>query len=131
MNSSLQSYMDTRMAADIFNVLPPEEQRTIGKSLLQHALETSPFNPDIWYRLAQLMPDADHGMELVQNVRDEAPDDTGYWKTVEEFVARYSILNQNAPQTESELTQICEFLKGVPGIKSSDIDSYSAKFGQK
>jgi hypothetical protein len=131
MNDSLQSYMDTRMVANIYNALPPEEQRTNGKRLLEGGLQASPFNPDIWYRLAQLMPDAVHGMGLVQTVMNEPPDDTGYWKTVEEFVARYSILNQNAPQTEPELTQICTFLKTVPGIKLKDIESYSAKFGQK
>jgi len=127
MNDSLQSYLDTRMVVNIFNALPPEEQRTIGKNLLQHGLETNPFNPDIWYRMAQLMPDPVHGMGLVQSVMNEPPDGTGYWKTVEEFVARYSILAQNAPQTEPELTQICAFLKTVPGIKQEDIDSYSAK----
>jgi hypothetical protein len=130
MNVSLQSYMETRMAADIFNALPPEEQRTIGKKLLQHALEANPFNPDIWYRLAQQMPDAVHGMALVQTAMNEPPDDTGYWKTVEEFVARYSILDQNVPHTEPELTQICAFLKTVPGIKQNDIESYSEKLGQ-
>ncbi len=130
MNDGVQSYMDTRMVADIFNALPPEEQRTIGKTLLQHALETNPFNPDIWYRLAQQMPDAIHGMGLVQTVMNEPRDDTGYWKTVEEFVARYSILDQNDFPTEPELTRICAFLKTVPGIKQDDIDSYSAKFGR-
>jgi len=130
LNHSLQSYLDTRMVVNIFNALPPDEQRTIGKSLLQHALENNPFNPDIWYRMAQLMPDPAHGMELLQTVMNEPPDDTGYWKTVEEFVARYSILDQNAPKTEPELTQISAFLKTVPGIKPEDIDSYSAKSGQ-
>lgn len=131
MNDGLQSYMDTRMVANIFNALPPEEQRTIGKRMLQHCLEANPYNPDIWYRLAQLMPDAVQGMGLVQTVMNEPPDDTGYWKTVEEFVARYSILDQNAPQTEPELKQICAFLNTVSGIKPKDIESYSEKVGEK
>jgi hypothetical protein len=130
MNDGLQSYMDSRMVANIFNALPPDGQRTYGTRLLGDGLQANPFNPDLWYRLAQQMPDAVHGMSLGQMVMNKPSDGTGYWKTVQEFVARYAILDQNPPQTESELQQICAFLKTVPGIKQKDIDSYSAKFGQ-
>jgi hypothetical protein len=130
MNDGLQSYMDTRMVADIFNALPSEEQQAIGKRLLAGGLKENPYNPDIWYRLAQLMPDAVYGMRLVQTVMNEPQDDTGYWKTVEQFVARYSILDQHSSQKEPDVKQICEFLKTVPGIKPEDIESYSEKFGQ-
>jgi hypothetical protein len=63
-------------------------------------------------------------------VMNEPSDGTGYWKTVAEFVAHYSIMDQSTPPTGQELAEICAFLNTVPGIKQKEIASYSAKFGQ-
>jgi len=130
MNRGLRSYMDTRIAANIFNALPSKDKQNLGGKLLGHVLETNPFNPDIWYRLAQLMPDTKSGMALVEAVMRNPPDAIGYWTTVEEFVARFSILDQPLPQNETELKRISAFLRNVPGIGSDDLESYAARYYQ-
>ncbi len=128
MNRGLQSYMDTRMADFIFNVLPPEEKPTLGKKLLMHAAEANPFNPVLWYRLAILTSDRKEGLELAQTTMAQVPDKIGYWTTVQEFVTRYTILAQPVPQQEKELISIYNFLQKVPGIKFDDVQSYAAGF---
>lgn len=128
MNSELQSYMDTRLAANIFKVLPAKEKQTLGVTLLRNALKTNPYNPEIWYRLAQQMPDAMEGMTLAQSAIAHSPDRLGYWQTVEEFVTRYSILALPAPQDEVDARSVYKFLESVPGILPDDLVSYADKF---
>jgi len=47
MNPGLPSYLNTRMAAAIYKILPAAEQQTIGANLLRDALDANPFNPDL------------------------------------------------------------------------------------
>ncbi len=56
MNVGLASYMDSRIAIHLFQALPDAEKPTIGVKLLTHATESNPFNPALWYRLAEQMP---------------------------------------------------------------------------
>ena len=128
MNHGLQSYMDTRIAANIFTVLPDGERQTIGVQLLKNALAGNPFNPEIWYRLARETPDAMDGMALAQTATSYARDPLGYWRTIGEYVTRYSILDHPAPQDEADAARVYKFLRGVPGISSDDLESYSGKF---
>lgn len=58
MNAGLKSYMDTRLAANLFRTMPSEEKRTLGVKLLRNTLSVNPYNPEIWYRLAEQTPDA-------------------------------------------------------------------------
>jgi hypothetical protein len=126
MNRSLESYMDTRMAAAIFNVLPPDEKLTVGKNLLTSAAAVNPYNPNIWYQLAQMVSDARQGMTLTQAVMRQTPDANGYWKTVDQFVARFAVLAHPAPADQAELARICAVLETVPGIAAQDTKTYRA-----
>ncbi|MGO8701268.1 MAG: hypothetical protein ACLQVY_26565 [Limisphaerales bacterium] len=130
MNRGLLSYMDTRLAAHIFKVLPDKEKRTIGVKLLKNALATNPFNPDIWYRLAMLMPDAMDGLRLVQSAMGHSSDRLGFWPTLGEFVTRYSILAHPAPPDEPGMRHVYQFLQTIPGITADDLDGYTGKFLQ-
>ncbi len=130
MDRGLSSYLDTRMAADIFRVLPDDEKPTVGRKLLESTLAANPFNPDIWYQLAQLMPDAGQGEILLQTLMKRPSDRIGYWKTVDEFVAHYAIMDRAIPASEAELVRLCAFLQKVPGISPDDLKAYTAKFYQ-
>jgi len=154
MNVGLQSYMDTRLAANIFKVLPATEKQTVGVKLLTHALQTNRFNPDVWYRLAKQTPGALQGLRLAQAAMSQDPGGlvdeplsisledflegkyprpvaeamTGYWRTLAEFVTRYSILAHPVPLGEADMHRVYTFLQSVPGIKTDDLVTYVDKF---
>ena len=130
MNCGLQSYLDTRMAANIFKQMPADEQPVLGKKLLQNAAELNPYNPDIWYRLARLTPDETVGMAFIQSMMKQPPDKSAYWHTVEERAAQLSIMDRPVPQNEEDLRRVCLFLQTVPGVKFEDMEVYAAKFYQ-
>lgn len=52
MNQSLSSWFKTRLAIHCYRALPPEQQKTIGKTVLQQAIAINPFNAELWYYLA-------------------------------------------------------------------------------
>jgi hypothetical protein len=154
MNLGLKSYMDTRIAANLYLALPPAEQKTLGVNLLLNALQINPFNPDIWYRLARQTTNAMQGMMLAKaamnhdpgGLEDEPnnvnleefiepehskPANTAmiqYWRTVEEFVTRFGILDHPVPQDEQDAYAVYTFLQGVPGITTNDLAPYAARF---
>jgi hypothetical protein len=130
MNRGLQSYLDTRMAAYLFGILPGYERSTTGRKLLESAAAANPFNPDIWYQLALLTRDSYEGMAFIGSVMKQAPDGLGYWQTVDEFVAHCAILDRPPPRRESDLVRVCALLQTVPGVKPDDIKSYTGKFYQ-
>ena len=66
MNVGLKSYMDTRMAEKLFGVLPAADKPTLGVKLLRSVLLANPFNPAIWYRLADQTPDGMQDMALTE-----------------------------------------------------------------
>jgi hypothetical protein len=72
MNVGLREYTDTRIAVYLFRALSQAEQKTLGTSLLTHAIQTNPFNPAPWYLLAQQTADAQQGAVLVKKVLDAA-----------------------------------------------------------
>jgi hypothetical protein len=61
--------MDTRVAANLFRALPDADKPTLGVKLLRSVLLANPFNPAIWYRLAQQTTDANESKELVEAAR--------------------------------------------------------------
>lgn len=150
MNIGLKSYMDTRIAAHIFRMLPDKEKQTVGVKLLRSALQINPYNPDIWYRLAEQIPDALQGVALVESAMKGNPrllangsDDTAfqqpreasgardqYWRTLTPFVTQYAILSHPAPQRADNRHRVYSFLKSVPGINANDIANYAEKFTQ-
>jgi F5/8 type C domain len=128
MKSGLQSYMDTRIAANIFRALPAGKRSTLGVKLLRSALETNQFNPEVWYRLATQMPDATAGMALAQMVSQHEPGGRDYWRTVEEFVTRYAVFDHPIPDRQEDMMQVYEFLQKVPGIRAGDLVTYAATY---
>jgi hypothetical protein len=140
MNFSLQSYMDTRLAANIFRALPAEDKQTIGVQLLSHVLEANPFNPEIWYRLGDQMPGGLEGLKLTQLVMSHTQGLSAenieaarsepvaeamieYWQTVEEFEAGY-VLKRPLPQSEPDLRKVYELLARVPGMRMDQLANY-------
>jgi hypothetical protein len=150
MNKDLRSYIDTRLAMDIFMVLPAEQKQTIGVKLLEGVLRINPFNPEIWYRLAQHTPDAMQGLKLVQAAMNRDPralgdelhgvaiQDSGpvaeatkeYWETLEEFVTQYAILAHPPPRTEADMHRVYALLRSAHGINVGDLITYVDRFAQ-
>ena len=156
MNVGLDSYVDTRFAVNLFRSLPPSRQATWGSHLLTNALQANPFNPEAWYLLAGLTPDAVRGLELAKTVRGHDPGgelevvahpslenfveaehpkpvETAmlqYWRTVEEYVTRYAVLRHSVPEDAATARTIYEFLKAVPGMTPEDLSPYAARSGE-
>ena len=68
MNAGLKSYIDTRIAVNLFHLLPEPERKTIGTKLLVNATQLNPFNPEPWYLLAHQAPDASTGLGFARFV---------------------------------------------------------------
>src|SRR5579884_2535769 len=147
MNVGLKSYMDTRLAAILFRVLPSEQKRTLGVTLLRNTLERNPYNPELWYRLSEQTSDTAQAMTLAEAALKREPGllsgDPGralpekdgaeaaraqYWQTLAPFVARYSLLAHAPPQKIEEMRRVHSFLKTVPGMTGDDIAAYDEKF---
>lgn len=147
MNAGLSSYMDTRLAANLFRALPPAEKKTLGVPLLKSTLKANPYNPEIWYRLAEQAPDVAQGMVLVDAARKGDPgllvDTPGslpplrggegnardqYWRTVTLSVAQYALLSRPAPQGEADRQRVLVFLASVPDVSANDLTDYTEKF---
>jgi hypothetical protein len=150
MNRGVASYMDTRIAANIFRALPDTAQRTLGLKLLQSALTVNPYNPEIWYRFASLTPDPGQEAALIDATLNEGPvmpagaqagpaseaaalrdPDTAsrqYWQTVAQFVARYGVLNRTPPRAEPDMRRAYAGVKNVPGITAADAAAYADRF---
>jgi len=112
MNVGLKSYMDTRIAANLYRILADKDKPTLGVTLLRSTLAVNPYNPEIWYRLAEQVSSPAEGIALTEAAlhRDPArlsnsPDaaltqaggskmaDDQYWQTLAEFVAQYALLS--------------------------------------
>jgi hypothetical protein len=115
MNSGLQSYMDTRIAANIFSAMPPTEKPVLGVKLLHHALETNRFNPEIWYRLAKGTPDARTGLLLAEASMKHEPGNADYWRMIEESVIKYAVCAHPVPERVEDVRSIYSFLQSVTG----------------
>jgi hypothetical protein len=149
MNVGLDSYMDTRIASNIFKCLPPEDKHALGVNLLRSALIANPFNPDTWYRLAEQAPDAPQALTLIIASRrrdagfaanhpgDIFPVDQGdaaasdqYWKTVGQFVTQYcasSIMEHSSSQAENNLRLVYYSLMTAPNARGDDLAAYAEK----
>jgi hypothetical protein len=158
MNVGLSSYMDTRIIANIYKAMNADQKHALGAKLLTQGLAVNPYNPELWYRLAQLSPDARTGVALAKAaVAKQGPTEaegvdaprqvslenfveeehskpvnaamTRYWRTVEQFVVRLGVLNNPVPADDAEGREIYAFLQGVPGMKAEDLAAYTARFG--
>ena len=146
MNVGLKSYMDTRMAANIYRSLPLPTQRTLGVKLLRSTLEINPFNPEIWYRLAEQTTEGSQELALVEaamkgdpgmasghpgNTFQEKAGASGasaqYWRTLGQFVTQYSMLSHPAAHGEKDMRSAYNFLKTVPGVTANDLAAYADK----
>ncbi len=145
MNVGVQSYMDTRLAANIFKTVPPEDRPTLGVKLLRNAVAANPFNPEIWYRLAENNPDPLFGMTLVEAVRQKRPGlltntatplemqgqggaSDQYWGTIAQYISPYALVYHTPPQKVEEMRRIHYFMKTAPGISPYDIWAYDERF---
>ena len=145
MNLGVKSYMDTRLAANIFKALPAGEKPTLGVKLLRSVVTTNPFNPEVWYRLAEQNPDPMLGLTLVQAAQQgkpgliadgpTSPEMHGqggaadqYWRTVAQFITPYALLAHSAPQKVEDMRRVHNFLKTAPGVNTYDLAAYDEKF---
>ena len=134
MNRGVTSYMDTRIAANIFRALPDSGRRTLGLKLLQSALAANPFNPELWYRFAAQTPDPTQAAALVDAALAEKPVASAetasrqYWQTVAEFVARDGVLNRPPPATGPDMRRVYAGIKNAPSITADDLAAYFDRF---
>jgi len=147
MDVSLRSYVDTRIAVNVYKALPASEKGTLGVRLLTGALAVNPFNAEVWYRLAEQEPDAGRGMQLAAAALHRDPSSVThepnvdypqsantkvaldqYWSTLSQFVTHYAVLDRPAPHSEEQERQIHKFLRGVNGIRAEDIAAFDERF---
>lgn len=146
MNIGLKSYMDTRIAANLFRTLPPADKRTLGVKLLRSALLANPFNPELWYRLAE-QTDAMQGIALAEaawkakpGLFAEHPDNATpemrgqgnagvqYWQTLAPFITQSALLAHLPPQKVEDMRRVHNFLKIAPGVTGYDLVAYDEKY---
>jgi hypothetical protein len=155
MNLGLGSYMDTRIAVMLYTAMPVDQKKTLGAKVLTRALDANPFNPEPWYCLAKQSPDAAQALMLAKAAMSHDPgglDDEPrnvalenfvevdhakpvnacmikYWRTLEQFVARFAILEHPVPGDDVTGRATYAFLQTVPGLKAEDLADYTTRFG--
>lgn len=146
MNVGLKSYMDTRIAGNIFRVIPAKDKPTLGVNLLRSALLANPFNPEIWYRLAE-QTDAVQGLKLAESawkgtpgLLTMPPSDTPpvwhgagtagiqYWQTLAPLITQSALLAHAPPQKVEDMRRVHNFLKVAPGVTGYDLAVYDEKY---
>ncbi len=141
MNPGLKSYMDTRMAANIFRLMPDADRPPLGVTLLRAALLANPFNPELWYLLAGQTTDAVEAVTLCEAARNGEPGlllghpgvapathgsgtaSAQYWQTLGQFMPQYSLLSHPAPVAEADMRRAYTFLK-TAGISADALIAY-------
>ena len=132
MNEGIRPYLDTRIAANIFKALPKEKKSALGMTLLADALRICPYNPDIWYRLAQYQPDAMHCLNIARTTFTHRADPANpafndYWHTVQLYVAQ-TIFTMPVPKNPADMRALYLFLRAIPGIRSDELTAYVENF---
>jgi TPR repeat protein len=154
MNLGVSSYLDTRIASRIFQILPETEKQTLGSKLLEGAIQENPFNPEPWYLLATEASDAKHSLALLTAARAHnatslldglpspslanfmasgrtspaAKDMEDYWRNLEQTLARFTLLANGAPKDEAGMRDSYNFLKAVPGLDPGELSSFTRRF---
>jgi TPR repeat protein len=154
MNLGVTSYLDTRIASRIFDVLPEAAQKTLGLKLLAGALLENPFNPEVWYRIGTQTKNVQEGLALVRDVRahdashlyGELPcpplenflrsgksgtagsDMDLYWSVLQENLARFTVLAKGAPQNETDMHDAYVALSAVPGLDAGELAAFTQRF---
>ncbi len=143
MNLGLKSYMDTRMAVNIFRIMPDADRPTLGVPLLRAALLANPFNPELWYLLAGQTMDAALAVTLCEAAQQAnagllatppvAPADkmrgngtasAQYWQTLAQFMPVYSLLSHPAPLAEADMRRAHTFLKTVGSVSPDALTAF-------
>ena len=143
MNVGLKSYMDTRLAANIFRLMPEADRPKIGVNLLRTTLAANPFNPELWYLLAGQTTDVTQAVALCEAARQAnanllsgstlAPANVmrgsgmasaQYWQTLTQFMPLYSLLSHPAPKSEADMRVAHSFLKTAYGVSPDALTAY-------
>lgn len=154
MNLGLSSYIDTRMASRIFDLLPSAKRKTIGMKLLTSAAMENPFNAEVWYRIGAEATNTKECFAVVQAVRDHDPkrlfngqpspaldafmnsgnagpamgDINDYWNVLFENLGKMTLLAKGGPKDEASLCDAYRLLASVPGVDGRDLVSYTHRF---
>ena len=86
-NRGLSSYMDTRIAVNLYRAMPAAQQQAPGKHVLEDALRINPFNAEAWFYLAQATPDALSGFALVRAAYQGTSETLGHDEEIDTTVA--------------------------------------------
>lgn len=138
MNIGLRQYMDTRIAANIFRAMPASDRPNVGVKLLRSAIQSNPYNPELWYRLADATTDPIEGLTLIEAamkhdpgrlvgtpgsvpVAEGNPANNAYWQTICPVVTQYGIFSHGTAASEEDAAKIYKALKKVPGASSSSL----------
>jgi hypothetical protein len=151
MNVPIASYVNTRIAVNLYHALPQPQKKTIGAALLNQAIDTNPYNPAPWYLLAEQVESPAQAIALTTRAMRNITDSSGqnevnatledilqakgakvpqaqiqkYWRTVTEYIARYSIVDQPAPTDAATSRDLTKFLKTVQGIAPDELPGHS------
>ncbi len=154
MNLGLDSYISTRISARIFDVLPAKAKATLGEKLLQDAIRTNPFNPEVWYRLGSSAPNVQKGLVLVKVARAHNPNSLAggfdspamskftksglagpalggmndYWSVLQENLSRFTVLAKGAPEDEASMHEAYRVLSDTPGISGEDLSNFTKRY---
>ncbi len=154
MNLGVSSYVDTRIASRIFDLLPKEARKKMGHKLLTSALQANPFNPEVWYRMGAETSDSVESLALAKTVKAHDPnhlidalpskssanflktgraapavkDMDDYWSVLLENLSRLTLLARGAPKDETAMHDTYTFLTTVPGLDASELAGYTKRF---
>lgn len=154
MNLGVTSYLDTRIAARIYDLLPAPSRRALGTTLLKSSLIANPFNPEVWYRLSNDTSDSRFAINLLEAARTrdlkhlepgvgQTPWDLfvqsgktdrargcidAYWSVLAENVARKAVLGHPAPQDEALLAVGVNALSNTPYISGEEMLRYTERW---
>lgn len=138
MNIGLRQYMDTRIAANIFRSMPASDRSTLGLKLLRSAIQSNPYNPELWYRLADATTDSTEGLTLIEAamkhdpgrlvgqpgsvpIPEGNPANNAYWQTIYPVVAQYGLLAHGASGSEEDAAKAYKALKTIPGVSGDNL----------
>jgi len=153
MNLGLKSYIGTRIAARIFDLLPAGSRPQLGRKLLAAAALDNPMNPEVWYRIAAMTSSPSEALALTQGMEAHKPQELidglpsvalqaflaggnagpalpsmgAYWQVLHEFTARFTLLNKAAPREEAAFRDAYLCLSRTPGIDVGELLRYTQR----
>jgi len=150
MNPGVETYIDTRIGAAIFQSLPADLQGKLGIKLLESVLEENPYNPEVWYRLADSPADPAETLELFEALSSRDPASFGdknaslegllanpaargaldqYWNTICPVVAGKALASRiGAPEHENARKSLITALEHTPGVSANAAADVAERF---